>query len=86
MPSITLDRGNLRIGAKSDLFSCFEGLSDAKSQAPPATSVILDGAAIAQMLKPAAAMNFEKYARDVFISFISTKLQTATRCVGQLYC
>lgn len=77
-PSLS-DGGSLRIGTKSDLLSCLEDLSDARSQAPAATTVILDGAAIVQMLKPGAAKNFDKYAEDVFIPYIDTKLRTATR-------
>ncbi|KAG7171269.1 hypothetical protein Hamer_G013721 [Homarus americanus] len=49
------------------------------TEAPPATSVVLDGAAVLQMLKPAAAMNFEEYAHEVFIPYMSTKLQTVSQ-------
>ena len=31
------------------------------------------------MLKPAVAMNFDDYAQDVFIPYLSSKLQTVSR-------
>lgn len=40
---------------------------------------MLDGAAIVQMLKPAALKTFEEYAHQIFIPYISTKLQTVSR-------
>ncbi|KAG7164269.1 hypothetical protein Hamer_G003415, partial [Homarus americanus] len=49
------------------------------TEAPPATSVVLDGAAVLQMLKAAAAKNFEEYAQEVFIPYMSTKIQTASQ-------
>ena len=37
---------------------CLEDLSEAQTVAPVTNSVILDGTAIVQMLKPAAVKNF----------------------------
>ncbi|KAG7160899.1 hypothetical protein Hamer_G007673 [Homarus americanus] len=58
-----------------------EQLSSLKrnTEAPPASSVVFDGAAVLQMLKPAAAKKFEEYAQEVFIPCMSTKLQAASR-------
>ena len=58
-------------------FVFLEDLSEAQSNAP-ATSIVLNGATIIQMLKPVAAKNFE-YASLIFIAYLSTKLQGASR-------
>ncbi|KAG7166419.1 hypothetical protein Hamer_G005518 [Homarus americanus] len=71
--------GSICLCTKSDLLVCLGDLSVAQTEAPPATSVVLDGAAVRQMLKPAAAKNFEEYAQEVFNPYMSTKLQTASR-------
>ena len=47
---------------------CFEEIALSSTQAPEVACVILDGAAIVQMLKPGMAKNFGEYAKDVFIS------------------
>ncbi|KAG7163101.1 hypothetical protein Hamer_G002176 [Homarus americanus] len=73
------DGGNICLCMKSDLLACLGDLSVAQTEAPPATSVVLDGVAVLQMLKPAAAKNFEEYAQEVLIPYMSTKLQTASR-------
>ncbi|KAG1652706.1 hypothetical protein GQR58_026116 [Nymphon striatum] len=39
------------------------------------TSIIIDGAAIVQMLKPAACKNFREYAQKIFIPYMSTRFQ-----------
>ncbi|KAG7157154.1 hypothetical protein Hamer_G009989 [Homarus americanus] len=70
---------NIRLCTKNDLLACLGDLSIAQAEAPSATSVVLDGAAVLQMLKPAAAMNFEEYAQEVFIPYMLTKLQAASR-------
>ena len=53
-------------------------LSDAQTEAPATTSIVLDGAVIVQMLTPAAVKNFDEYAHKIFIPYLSTKLQTAS--------
>jgi len=56
------DGGNLFTGTKNDLITCLEKVSDAKTETPVTTYLVLDGAAIVQMLKPAASKTFETYA------------------------
>jgi hypothetical protein len=69
---------NLRLGSKSDLLNCIE-LSKGKSEAPVVTSVILDGAAIIQMMKPDTTRTFDEYANVIFKPYISSQLQRARR-------
>ena len=46
--------------------------------APSTSSVIVDGAAIVQLLKPAAAKNFAEYASEIFIPYIILQLHSAS--------
>ncbi|KAI0232136.1 hypothetical protein LSAT2_017530, partial [Lamellibrachia satsuma] len=64
---------SLGLGTKNDLLTCFEDLSDAQAEAPSTTSIVLAGAAIVQMLKPAAVKNFDGYAQEIFILCLSIK-------------
>jgi hypothetical protein len=43
-------------------------LSDARLRKPTTTSIVLDGAPIEQMLKPAACKNFREYAQEIFLA------------------
>ena len=54
-PPALSDGGRLRLGTKSDLLTCLEDLSSPQTKAPDATCVVLDGAAIVQMIKPGSA-------------------------------
>jgi len=76
-PPALSDGGILCTGTKNDLLTCLEEVSDAKTETPVTTCIVLDGAAIVQMLKPAEA--FEEYAQQVFILYMSTKLQRVSR-------
>ena len=76
-PSLSGD-GSLRLGAKSDLLACMKDVFETKQDAPAATCVVLDGAAIIQMLKSTAAKNFDDYASQIIISFLATKLRDTT--------
>ena len=78
-PPALSDGGSLRLGTKSDLLKCLEDLSDAQSEAPATTNIVLDGAVIVHMLKPAVVKNFDEYAQEIFIPYLSTKLQTVSR-------
>ena len=61
---------SIYVGTKSDLLICLKDLSEAQSETPLTSSVILDGAAIFQMLKPAVTKNFAEYAFQIFIPYI----------------
>lgn len=60
-PSLSV-AGKLHLRNNSDMLVCLGGLSEAQSEASKVTSVVIDGAAIVQMLKPGAARTFEEYA------------------------
>ena len=56
-----------------------EDLCETLTEAPVASSVILDGAAIVQMLKPAVVKNFAEYATQIFIPYIISPLHNASQ-------
>ena len=58
---------------------CLENYSKSQSEAPKVTSIIIDGAAIVQMLKPGGVETFEEYAQKVFLPYISKQLEHVTR-------
>ena len=78
-PPTLSDGGNLHLGTKSDLLMCLEDLHETQTETPVASSVIVDGAAIVQMLKPAASKNFAEYASQVFIPYITSQLHNTSR-------
>ena len=78
-PPALSDGGSLHLGTKSDLLTCLEDLYEPPTETPVASSVIVDGAAIVQMLKPAASKNFAEYASDIFIPYIISQLHNASR-------
>ena len=78
-PPALSDGESLRLGTKSNLLKCFEDFSSAQSEVPDTTCLVLEGAVIVQMLKPAVANNFDYYAQDVFIPYLASKLQTVSR-------
>ena len=71
--------GRLHQGTKSDMLVCLDYFSEAQSEAPKVSTVVINGAAIVQMLKPGAAETFEQYAHQVFLPYILGQLQHASR-------
>ena len=71
--------GKLRFGKKSDLLTCFEDLSPIPTNIPNYTCIILDGAAVIQMLKPMGVKTFDEYALHVFLPYISSQLSGVSR-------
>ena len=78
-PSLS-DFGKLRATVKSELLTCFEALSPPTRELPNGVSVvILDGAAIAQMLKVVGVSTFEQYANDIFKPYVTSILCAVDR-------
>ncbi|KAJ8406772.1 hypothetical protein AAFF_G00296880 [Aldrovandia affinis] len=81
-PPALSQMGKIRLGTKSDLVGCLERLitpreNDAAS--PPVEVMILDGAAIVNMLAPGNAKTFSEYASLVFLPYITSQLQHTSR-------
>jgi len=64
---------------KCDLLKCLKDISNSKPDAPVLTCVVLDRAAIVQMLKPTIAKTFQKYAQEIFIPYESAELHEMLR-------
>ena len=80
-PSLS-QMGSLRGGTKSDLLICLQDQAGENVPSCPTgqiTCTILDGAAIVNMLPPRTAKTFQDYATDIFLPYISSQLQHATR-------
>jgi hypothetical protein len=74
--------GKMRLGTKSDLVGCLEDLIPPRENAaasPPVEVMILDGAAIVNMLAPGNAKTFSDYASQVFLPYITSQLQHRSR-------
>ena len=73
--------GKLRTGTKSDLVGCLEDLVPTQENAPNPTVqvIIIDGAAIVNMLRPGAAKTFSDYAKQVFSPYIKSQLHHVNR-------
>ena len=81
-PPALSDGGNLYLGTKSDLLTCltqFSGVDSVTTVCPVTSIVILDGAAIIQMLKPVAVKTFEEYTSQIFVPYIMSQFQKALR-------
>ena len=77
-PALALG-AEMRHGNKSDLLTCLPTGSSAVVTQPPVDCVILDGAAVVQMCKPASGMTFSDYADSVFSRHIHPYFQQSVR-------
>ena len=74
--------GKMWHGTKSDLVRCLEDLIPPQEDAaasPPVEVMILDGAAIVNMLPPGNVKTFSEYASQVFLPYIKSQLQHTSR-------
>ena len=72
--------GVLRSGTISELLHCLESLVLVENMSAPATDVmILDVAAIVNMLRPGNAKTIKDFADNIFLPYIQSKLQNVSR-------
>ncbi|MES9879584.1 MAG: TCR domain-containing protein, partial [Sedimenticola sp.] len=72
--------GDLRSGTKADLVGCLKDTYPAPTEdSPEVDAILLDGAAIINMLKPGHAKTFDEYSRLVFLPYIRSQLEKAKR-------
>jgi hypothetical protein len=71
--------GKLHLGVKADLLRCLETNLPENNSTPVTDAIILDGAAIVQMLNPGASRTFAEYGERVFQQYISTQLEKCSR-------
>ncbi|KAG0722479.1 hypothetical protein GWK47_044418 [Chionoecetes opilio] len=71
--------GKLRLGTKADLTYCLEKLCTSEGEPPTVDVIILDGAAIVNMLRPVGAKTVQDYATLVFLPYIKAQLAKSNR-------
>ena len=72
--------GDLRQIVKSDLLKCLENLTENTSITPSVEAMLIDGAALVNILKPSGACKtFSDYANQVYLPYISNQLQSVQR-------
>ena len=63
--------GELRSGTKADLFECFQDIYPTPTDSnPEVDAILLDGAAVMNILKPGSAETFKEYSEVVFLPFV----------------
>ena len=79
-PSLS-DQGNLRLPKKkSELTECLQALTVPESQRPRNLEIIIiDGAAVVNLVKPGTERNLSEYAADSFIPYIRAQLSHVSR-------
>ncbi len=80
-PPVLAKNGSIRDGDKAELLYCLEKLISLEKSIPnPSVEVlILDSAAIVNMLKPVNSKTFQDYANNVFLPYIQSQLQHVLR-------
>ncbi len=68
-PSLS-QHGKLRSCKKADLLECPDNCREARIESPPSDVVILDGAVIVNMIRPANTKTFDDYARNGFVPYL----------------
>ncbi|KAK3097011.1 hypothetical protein FSP39_005574 [Pinctada imbricata] len=71
--------GSLRTGSKSDLIQCLESGLRVQEEPSNIDMLLIDGAALVNMLLPRGAKTFLEYAETVFIPYIISQLSRVQR-------
>ena len=71
--------GELRTGTKSELRPCLEKISSVQVERPSVEALLLDGAAIVNMLNPGPSKTFIESSQGVFLPFVKSQLQHVLR-------
>lgn len=71
--------GKLRHGTKADLLPFLTQHSTTIKEKPDTDAVLLDGAAIVNMLNPGASRTFQEYADQIFVPHVKRQLESARR-------
>ena len=78
MSSVTVRQRETQTGHQVGHFRCLEDVIEEQDGTTPMVEVVvLDGAAIVHMLKPAAARTFREYTQDVFLPYVEHQLDKA---------
>lgn len=69
----------MRSGSKADLLHCLESDLPEHNDTPVVDAIIIDGAALVQMLNPGTSKTFQEYAENVFAPHVSALLKRNRR-------
>ena len=69
----------MRFGVKADLLHCLDSNPSEHNHAPVTDVIVIDGAAVVQMLNPGTSKTFQEYSDTVFSPYISTLLKNTAR-------
>ena len=67
------------MGTKSDLMDCLQEIVAPQREAHVVDAIILDGPVIVQLLNPGSVKTFGEYTQEVFLPYITSQLQRASR-------
>ncbi|VDI61334.1 Hypothetical predicted protein, partial [Mytilus galloprovincialis] len=71
--------GELRHGSKSDLLVQLERITESVNEAPRVDALVIDGAALINMLKPRGSNTFDSYCKDIVVPYIRGQLLSVRR-------
>lgn len=78
-PALSLNE-NIRQGITSDLLTkCLEPLTTSTGDVPNVETIVIDGAAVVNMLKPGASRTFYEYSGTIFCPYIRKQLGSVQR-------
>ena len=66
--------GGIRTGTKSELLPCLEKISGVQAERSSVEALLLDGAAIVNMLNPGPPKTFMEYSQGFFLPFVKSQL------------
>ena len=69
----------MRFGTESDLLDCLDRFVAPEQECPTVDCIILDGAAIVQMIQPVRCKTFADYATKIFVPYILSHLSKVSR-------
>lgn len=78
-PPVLSQFGELRTGTKSELLPCLEKISSVQVEWPSVKALLLECAAIVNMLSPGPSKTFMEYSQGVFLPFVKSQLQHVLR-------
>ena len=78
-PSLADSTGKMRHGTKSDIISYLQEGSTIPENQPRTSTMVFDGAAIVQMIKPKTGQTFGEYSSESFGAYVLNHLHKSTR-------
>ena len=84
-PPSLADRGSLRSGMKSNSLQCLNVPTGCADTAKHATVVVLDMAAVIQMVRPTTAKTFNEYVQRHIVPYLEAQIQSDTKRIDAVW-